>query len=235
MINCKFFITRMDNTHNLKAYKNAFKSLKMDNDNYINIQIKPNTMMLQFEISCNSFNFYLDLLKSLLSIRANDEIWAVINTLFSFIDASSLDNTTMINGKRKVHFYGGTITITQEESNTDSSWIFNSIDVYSAVINKEDIYDISFLNDTNLSILKSSSEINQYLQSVYYDYDNVKFATSDIEGAFTLKELVYLAIMYNSGLLPLNKTIKTQRDNDIILIKLMPHNPTKTSDFIFTI
>lgn len=222
MINCIFFITRLDNTHNLKAYKKAFKSLDQNDDNYINIHIKPNTMMLQFEVYCNSFNFYLDLLKSLLSLNINDEIWAVFNTLFSFINTASLQNTTTIAGKRKVHFNGGTITIVEEDYNTDTSWVFHSIDVSTTIIPNTHIKHIQLANHSSTECIEPTL-FEKHLQSVYYDYDEVKFKVSGDLDILDLQTLVQLAIMYNSGVISNNAIIKMGDDEKQLMIEVSAH------------
>ena len=117
MVKCKFFITRNDNTHNMKIYKNLFRGLKNTEDNYINMSLKPNTMILSFELYCTSFDFYLDIFRRILYGANTPEIWAAVNALFLLIDNKSFNESLTVADKKKIHFNGGTVTIVLEEAN----------------------------------------------------------------------------------------------------------------------
>ena len=222
MVKCKFFITRSDNTHNMKIYKNLFRGIKNTKDNYLSMTLKPNSMILAFELCCKSFDFYLDIFRRTLCGANTPEVWAVVNTLFLLIDSKSFNELLQIADKKKIHFDGGTITIILEEANKDDKWIFYSVDIIS--------YDITnYIRTTYLGSGRKLEVNNQSYgrhQSYYvsYDYSNNDFiidgVCSDSENLLTDKELIYLALMYNSGYIKQGQgfMIKDEKNNKAIWV-----------------
>lgn len=197
MVKCKFFITRNDNTHNMKIYKNLFRGLKNAEDNYISMTLKPNSMILAFELCCKSFDFYLDIFKRMLYGANSPEVWAVVNTLFLLIDNKSFNESLKVADKKKIHFDGGTITIILEEANKDDKWIFYSVDIES--------YELSSHFKTTYLGYNRSLKIGKYIhgehktQYISYDYSKNEFTINGSGVLLNAKELIYLALLFNSG------------------------------------
>lgn len=197
MVKCKFFITRNDNTHNMKIYKNLFRGLNNTEDNHISMSLKPNTMILTFELCCKSFDFYLDVFKRMLFGANTPELQAVVNTLFLLIDNRSSNESLVVADKKKIHFDGGTITIILEESNKDDRWIFYSVDIESYELD-------SHFKSTYLGYNRSI-KIGKYIHGehfkhyISYDYTKNEFIINGSGILLNIKELIYLALMYNTG------------------------------------
>lgn len=197
MVKCKFFIARNDNTHNMKIYKNLFRGLTNTEQNYITMSLKPNTMILSFELCCNSFDFYLDVFRRMLYGANNPEVQAVVNTLFLLIDNKLSNESFAIADKKKIHFDGGTVTIILEESNKDDRWVFYSVDIECYELNNH--VKTTYLGCNRRMEIGKRIHGNHFKHYISYDYSKNEFIINGSGILLNIRELMYLALMYNSG------------------------------------
>ena len=114
---CKISIIRNDNTHSISLFKKIFKRLSnYDNDNHIDIHLKPRTMIAEIDITCKDLNYYLSILNQLFKYSENEEITAIMDSLLYVIQndetrySTEYDDFTIIF-KLKSNEYINTWTI----------------------------------------------------------------------------------------------------------------------------
>ena len=182
---CKISIIRNDNTHSISLFKRIFKKLSnYDDDNHIEVHLKPRTMIAEIDITCKSLNYYLSIMNALFKYSDNNEVAGVMDSLLYVLQYNEERYSTEYDDFQ--------IIFKLKDNRYIDTWTLYSTNVYVYKCGKSK--DVSLLN-------KSSDPIAEGY--VMYDYDNHDFELTtwkDNRGLlnYISENLLYeLVLLYN--------------------------------------
>ncbi len=211
-------IVKKNNTHDMKTIKKLLgKLINIDEENNIEISLKPHTMILKMIINCKAYQYYFDLMSAFIS-NPDYYIQGIGNCLLKIIDQSNTELSGIFEDAKKKYKIKYSIDGEIESKNFIIFPIKVNVYAFKKIKTSNDIF--SYETYDNKMPLLSALNIS-------YDYDTKDFDISKkCSDKFKIL-LIHLLLRYNAGRIKDGERITISNSN--IDESIIPENKRSSS------
>lgn len=211
-------IVKKNNTHDMKTIKKLLgKLVSIDEENNIEMSLKPHTMILKMIINCKAYQYYFDLMSAFIS-NPDYYIQGIGNCLLKIIDQSNTELSGIFEDAKKKYKIKYSIDGEIESKNFIIFPIKVNVYAFKKIKTSNDIFSYETY-DNKMPLL---SALN-----VSYDYENKDFDISvNCSDKFKML-LIHLLLRYNAGRIKDGERITISNSN--IDESIIPENKKSSS------
>lgn len=211
-------IVKKNNTHDMKTIKKLLgKLVSIDEENNIEMSLKPHTMILKMIINCKAYQYYFDLMSAFIS-NPDYYIQGIGNCLLKIIDQSNTELSGIFEDAKKKYKIKYSIDGEIESKNFIIFPIKVNVYAFKKIKTSNDIFSYETY-DNKMPLL---SALN-----VSYDYENKDFDISvNCSDKFKML-LIHLLLRYNAGRIKDGERITISNSN--IDESIIPENRRSSS------
>lgn len=211
-------IVKKNNTHDMKTIKKLLgKLINIDEENNIEMSLKPHTMILKMIINCKAYQYYFDLMSAFIS-NPDYYIQGIGNCLLKIIDQSNTELSGIFEDAKKKYKIKYSIDGEIEIKNFIIFPIKVNVYAFKKIKTSNDIF--SYETYDNKMPLLSALNIS-------YDYDTKDFDISKkCSDKFKIL-LIHLLLRYNAGRIKDGERITISNSN--IDESIIPENKRSSS------
>lgn len=211
-------IVKKNNTHDMKTIKKLLgKLVSIDEENNIEMSLKPHTMILKMIINCKAYQYYFDLMSAFIS-NPDYYIQGIGNCLLKIIDQSNTELSGIFEDAKKKYKIKYSIDGEIESKNFIIFPIKVNVYAFKKIKTSNDIFSYETY-DNKMPLL---STLN-----VSYDYENKDFDISvNCSDKFKML-LIHLLLRYNAGRIKDGERITISNSN--IDESIIPENKKSSS------
>lgn len=211
-------IVKKNNTHDMKTIKKLLgKLINIDEENNIEMSLKPHTMILKMIINCKAYQYYFDLMSAFIS-NPDYYIQGIGNCLLKIIDQSNTELSGIFEDVKKKYKIKYSIDGEIESKNFIIFPIKVNVYAFKKIKTSNDIFSYETY-DNKMPLL---SALN-----VSYDYENKDFDISvNCSDKFKML-LIHLLLRYNAGRIKDGERITISNSN--IDESIIPENKRSSS------
>lgn len=211
-------IVKKNNTHDMKTIKKLLgKLINIDEENNIEMSLKPHTMILKMMINCKAYQYYFDLMSAFIS-NPDYYIQGIGNCLLKIIDRSNTELSGVFEDAKKKYKIKYSIDGEIESENFIIFPIRVNVYAFKKIKTSNDIF--SYETYDNKMPLLSTLNIS-------YDYDTKDFDISEKCSDNFKMLLIHLLLRYNAGRIKDGERITISNSN--IDESIIPDNKRSSS------